>query len=120
MIDIENGTILEQFSKCTFDPESANYFAKMIGDRWVEIDSNGKLTYYGNYPNLSKYIRVGDYADMEQDGVFKYPKTVVPMGHASVKNPVPVPCPGILDNTILGAFASANDPVAYVFPVSIL
>ena len=89
VIDIENGTILEQFSKCTFDPDSANYFAKLIGDRWVEIDSNGKLTYYGNYPNLSKYIRVGDYSDMEEDGVFKYPKTVVPMGHASVKNPVP-------------------------------
>jgi len=89
VIDIENGSILEQFSKCTFDPNSANYFAKMIGDRWVEIDSNGKLTYYGNYPNLSKYIRIGDYADMEEDGVFKYPKTVVPMGHAAVYNTVP-------------------------------
>ena len=45
----------------TFDKTSPDYFAKRIGDRFVTIDSNGKLTYYGNYPNLSKHIRVGDY-----------------------------------------------------------
>jgi len=88
--DVEDDIILEQYDSLTLDPASSNYFAKRIGDRWVEIDSNGKLTYYGNYPNLSKFIRVGDYADMEVDGVFKFPKSVVPMGHAALKNP----CPG--------------------------
>jgi hypothetical protein len=87
--DVGNSTTLEEYDTLTLDPASPNYFAKRIGDRWVEIDSNGKLTYYGNYDNMSKFIRVGDYHQMEEDGVFNFPKTVVPMGHAAVKNPVP-------------------------------
>ena len=86
--DIDDN-ILEEYDGLTFDPASPNYFAKRIGDRWVEIDSNGKLTYYGDFENISKYIRVGDFSDMEEDGIFKFPKTVLPMGHAAIKNPVP-------------------------------
>ena len=85
--EVGDDNILEQHDSLTLDPASPNYFAKRIGDRWVEIDSNGKLTYYGNYPNLSKFIRVGDYANMEVDGVFKFPKSVVPMGHKALQNP---------------------------------
>ena len=85
----DNDNILEQYDLLTLDPASANFFAKRIGDRWVEIDSDGKLTYYGDFPNLSKYIRVGDYANMVEDGVFRYPKDVVPMGFKAVYNPVP-------------------------------
>ena len=87
--DVGNENILEEFDSLSLDPLSPNYFAKRIGDRWVEIDSNGKLTYYGDYPNISKYIRVGDFGNMEENGVFKYPKTVVPMGHKTLYNPVP-------------------------------
>ena len=89
VLKVSDDTILEQYDVLTLDPESPNYFAKRIGDRWVEIDSNGKLTYYGSYPNLSKYIRVGDFADMETDGVFKHPKSVVPMGHGKLNNTTP-------------------------------
>jgi len=88
-----NGTndndIVEQYDNLTFDPDSAKYFAKVIGDRWVTSDSNGKLTYYGNYPNMSKHIRVGDFGKMEEDGVFKFPKNVVPMGFEALMNTVP-------------------------------
>ena len=86
---VSNDEVLEEFDALTLDPESPNYFAKKIGDRHVEIDSNGKLTYYGSYPNLSRFIRVGDYSGMEEDGVFKYPKNVVPMGHNAVYNTGP-------------------------------
>ena len=88
---IEHGTetVLQDFARLTLDPGSPDYFAKRIGDKWTEIDSNGKLSTYGDYPNLSMYIRVGDFADMEKDGVFKYPKGVVPMGHGILRNPVP-------------------------------
>ena len=89
VVSVGNNDILEEFDGLTFDPASPNYFAKRIGDRHVEIDSNGKLTYYGNYPNLSTLIRIGDYSDMEEDGVFRYPKNVVPFGHNAVYNPVP-------------------------------
>ena len=87
--DVGNENILEEFDSLSLDPLSPNYFVKRIGDRWVEIDSNGKLTYYGDYPNISKYIRVGDFGNMEENGVFKYPKTVVPMGHKPLWNTVP-------------------------------
>ena len=85
---INDDTILEQFDALTFDPESPNYFAKRIGDRHVVIDSNGKLTYYGDYPNLSKHIRVGDYTKTDNN-LSQYPKTVVPMGHAALNNTIP-------------------------------
>jgi hypothetical protein len=85
---INDDNILEQFDRLTFDPASPNYFAKRIGDRHVTIDSNGKLTYFGDYPNLSKHIRVGDYTKTA-DNVSQYPKTVVPMGHAAVNNTIP-------------------------------
>ena len=81
--NVNNDQVIEQFDSLTFDPNSANYFARRIGSRFVEIDSNGKLTYKGDWPNMSKHIRVGDFADVES-----MPKTVVPMGHAAVINPV--------------------------------
>jgi hypothetical protein len=83
----EDGTVLEQWDGLTFDPNNPNYFARVIGDRFVEIDSSGKLTYKGQYPNLSKHIRVGDYLTGIDDQ--SYPKTVVPMGHNKVYNPIP-------------------------------
>ena len=85
----DDDQILEQFDNLTFDPLSSNFFARRIGDRWVEIDSNGKLEYYGDFPNFSKYIRVGDFKNMVKDGTFKLQKTVVPMGFEAVQNPVP-------------------------------
>ena len=86
----DDDNVLEQYDGLTFDPASPNYFAKRIGDRWVEIDSNGKLTYYGSYPNLSKYIRVGDFKNIEEDGVWKgTSKAIVPMGHKALNCPIP-------------------------------
>ena len=85
-----NGTdddnILEQWDGLTFDQKSSNYFAKKIGDRYVTIDSNGKLTYYGDYPNLSKHIRVGDFTKSGKE-IYEKPDSVVPMGHNALKNP---------------------------------
>ena len=78
----DDGTQLDSWDELTFDPESTNYFARRIGDRHVTIDSNGKLTYLGEWPNLSKHIRVGDYPNLEG-----LPKTVVPMGHQVIQQP---------------------------------
>ena len=58
---LSDDNVLEEYDGLTFDPKSPNYFAKRIGDRFIEIDSNDKLTQYGDYPNLSRHIRVGDY-----------------------------------------------------------
>ena len=88
---INDDNVSEQFDGLTFDPSSPNYFAKRIGDRHVTIDSNGKLTYYGTMPNLSKHIRVGDYASKTsgENNLSQHPDEVVPMGHGAVYNTVP-------------------------------
>ena len=86
-LGVNNDNILEQFDALTFDPDSPNFFAKRIGDRFTEIDSNGKLTHYGDYPNLSLNIRVGDYTKVASN-LSQYPKSLVPFGHAAVNNTV--------------------------------
>jgi len=83
-----DGEILEQFDGLSFDPLNPDFFAKRIGDRHVTIDSNGKLDYYGDYPNKSLYIRVGDYVDMVEGTTFKLPETMLPFGFASIDNPI--------------------------------
>ena len=77
-----NDSVMEQFDNLTFDPSSTNYFARVIGDRHTSIDSNGKLTFYGDYPNKSKHIRVGDFSNLET-----FPTTVVPFGFNSLYVP---------------------------------
>lgn len=64
-----------------FDPTSVNYFARVIGDRYVDIDSNGKLTYNGDWPNKSNHIYVRNFSAIADGSV---PVTVVPMGFAAV------------------------------------
>ena len=76
--------ILEQFDGLNFDPTSPSYFARRIGDRYVTIDANGKLTYNGDWPNMSKYIYVSDFQAIADNEV---PVAVVPMGHAAISNP---------------------------------
>jgi len=75
---------LEQWDGLNFDPLSPSYFARRIGDRYVTIDANGKLTYNGDWPNLSKYIYLSDFSAIANS---ESPKTVVPMGHAAINNP---------------------------------
>ena len=77
---LANDSVMEQFDNLTFDPSETNYFARVIGDRFVEIDSNGKLTFYGDYPNKSKHIRVGDFSNLET-----FPTTAVPFGFNKLK-----------------------------------
>jgi len=73
--------IVESWDSLTFDPTSVNYFARVIGDRYVTIDSNGKLTYNGDWPNLSNHIYVSDFSDIADASI---PKIVSPMGFAAI------------------------------------
>ena len=79
--DLTKDNILEQFDNLNFDPTSPNFFARRIGDRYVDIDSDGKLTYQGDWPNKSKHIYVSDYSGIADRQV---PVAVVPMGHAAI------------------------------------
>ena len=53
----------ESFNKLNLDPDSVNYLPKIIGDQFQTVNSDGEVTTYGRYPNLSKHIRVGDYKE---------------------------------------------------------
>ena len=80
----DDDNILEQYDNLTLDPTSANFFAKRIGDRWVEIDSNGKLTYNGDWPNQSVHIYMSDW-ESNLEGI---DEAILPHGYAAPTNPV--------------------------------
>lgn len=61
-----NEEILERFDNCTLDPTSPNYVAKLIGDKYERWDSNSRtLKSYGDFPNLSRYVRIEMNDDVE-------------------------------------------------------
>ena len=74
--------ILETFNNLNLDPASPNYIKKVIGDRNLVIDANGKQTENGDYANRSKFIRV----DCKPEGSF--PIVAGPFGHAKYYNPI--------------------------------
>jgi hypothetical protein len=56
--------VVERFSNCNLNPNSSNYLARKIGDRFVEWDSVEKRhDLFGNYDNASRFVRV----QMDQD-----------------------------------------------------
>lgn len=75
-------TVLETYNNVNLDPASPNYIAKVIGDRDVTIDSNGKQNETGDYANRSKFIRV----EVKEEGSF--PIIAGPFGHAGYDAPI--------------------------------
>jgi len=73
--------ILQQFNNLTLDPDSSNFVARRIGDRFNFIDFNGKILEYGTYTNNSKYIRI------EMNDI-PWPITAVPYGFEAYALPV--------------------------------
>lgn len=58
--------VLERFSSCNLNPFSANYIAKKIGDKYSTWDdTERRYIEYGNYSNLSKFIRVEMNSDVD-------------------------------------------------------
>jgi len=76
--------VIETYNNVNLDPASPNYIARRIGDRYVTIDSDGKITEYGDYVARSKYIRV----EVKEAGAFAV--SAAPFGHAAYFNPIKV------------------------------
>jgi hypothetical protein len=74
--------VLETFNNVNLDPASPNYIARVIGDRELTIDNNGKISETGDYTNRSKYIRV----EVSTPGSF--PISAAPFGHDAYINPI--------------------------------
>jgi hypothetical protein len=75
-------SVVETFNNVNLDPASTNYIARRIGDRYMTIDNNGKITENGDYSNQSKHIRV----EVREAGTF--PVSAAPFGHAAYTNPI--------------------------------
>ena len=50
--------IVEEFQGLNLDPNSPNYIKRVIGDKYITVDNNGKVSSNGDYPNASAHIRV--------------------------------------------------------------
>jgi phage tail sheath protein FI len=75
-------SVIETYNNVNLDPTSTNYIARRIGDRYITIDSDGKITENGDYSNKSKYIRV------EVADAGSYPISAAPFGHDAYVNPI--------------------------------
>ena len=67
LLDTDNNVvILERYDNLTLDPTSPNFIARRIGDQYQEWDTTARrLKTYGDFPNLSNFIRVEMNADVE-------------------------------------------------------
>ena len=74
--------VLETFNNVNLDPDSPNYIARVIGDRYYTVDSNGKITENGDWINNSSYIRV------QCGAQGSYPVSAAPFGHGAYTNPI--------------------------------
>lgn len=55
----DNPIYLEQYNNCNLNPASDNFISKKIGDKYEKWDYDNKLyREYGNYTNISKFVRV--------------------------------------------------------------
>jgi hypothetical protein len=75
-------SVKETYNNVNLDPASPNYIAKIIGDRNLTIDANGKQNENGDYANRSKLIRV----EVAAEGSF--PIIAAPFGHGAYTNPI--------------------------------
>ena len=94
--------VLESFNNVNLDPASANYIARVIGDRWSTIDSNGKITENGDWINNSKYIRV----KVGEQG--SYPVSAAPFGHGAYSNPIKATDETIVPSAVFQTGSIAN------------
>ena len=77
--------VIETF-KCNLDPNSPRYIARVIGDRYITITTEGKVVVNGDYANKSKYIRV-EVTDSVANAAVS--PTLVPFGFRALKSPIP-------------------------------
>ena len=79
-----DGNLVESYSNLNMDPDSGNYIVKVIGDEFQTVNNDGEITSYGDFPNLSQLIRIGDH----KEDTFRQNPALQPMGYAAVLDPI--------------------------------
>ena len=80
--------VLEAYNGVNLNPVSENYIAARIGDqRRVWDDDERRYRYFGNFPNVSKLIRVEMDSDVDEGST---EKVLLPFGFYGMPRPAPV------------------------------
>lgn len=107
---------LEQFNNVNLDPNSPNYIKRVIGDRYITVGTNGKLSTNGDYANNSVYIRVEVDSDVDAGAI---DSTLVPFGFGALTSPIPsnytVPSPTYIASQSLAGSYNKNVYLGYSF-----
>jgi hypothetical protein len=77
--------IVEEFTGLNLDPNSPNYIKRVIGDKYITVDANGKLSTNGDYDNGSVHIRVVVDSDVDAGAI---DSTLVPFGFGALTSPL--------------------------------
>jgi|11BtaG_2_1085332.scaffolds.fasta_scaffold02075_1 hypothetical protein len=79
--------IVESFTNLNLDPDSPRYISRVIGDRYSTVTDAGDIVVNGDYPNLSKFIRVEvDPGVAEKTNS----ETLIPFGFVALTSPIPM------------------------------
>jgi hypothetical protein len=79
--------IIERFQNVNLDPDSSKFIGLVIGNRSQTVTDSGTIVINGDYPNLSKYIRVEVEAGVTNK---TNDKTLIPFGFRSLASPIPM------------------------------
>ena len=78
---------VETYTNCNLNPESPNYIVRKIGNKYQTVNDSNELIVFGEYANISKFIRV------EVDpGVSNKTNAVslIPFGFRAMTSPIPM------------------------------
>ena len=76
--------LVESFQGVNLDPDSPSYIARVIGDKYITVNADGKLLTNGDYPNNSVNIRVEVSTVVNNGGI---DPALVPFGFTALQNP---------------------------------
>jgi hypothetical protein len=99
--------VLESFSNLNLDPDSSNYIARRIGDRYKTVSDTGVVTVNGDYDNISQYVYIDAVDDIKAKAITP---NVKPWGYDAYVQPISssysVPTASFItqDTIIRGAF----------------
>lgn len=73
--------IIESYPNCNLDPDSSNFVARRIGDKYSYFNHLGKLIEFGTFTNNSKHVRI-EMIDSP------YPESSIPYGFEAFATPI--------------------------------
>jgi hypothetical protein len=78
--------LLETYTNVNLNPNSSRYIERVIGNRYQSINTDGDIIVYGDYLNMSKFIRVE--VDLGVSTRANHP-SLIPFGFRAMSAPIP-------------------------------